>query len=190
MNKGDIFIMSKRGRPIKYETPYAGDKKQMEAVFQEYLSCVADSFGEPYDDRNYDETAGKRDAPSLRSVCDEFNISIPKARKLLITAGVYSTEKSRMVAELSGQGKSEKEIMLCTGLSRSSVSSYLPYKKFSYNMAECSRHARDSRKYRERRKAVEELRKKMKDEKNLTVAGAKDSVRINTGKWRQRCGNV
>ena len=44
-----------------------------------------------------------------------------------------------------------------TGLSRSSVSSYQPYQKVPYNMAEVSRHAADSRKYRERRKAVRRL---------------------------------
>lgn len=87
------------GRPRKHDTPYTGDKKQIDVVFREYLSCVADCFGEPYDDRNYNDD--KFDTPSLRSVCDEFSISIPKARKLLITAGVYSTEKSRMVTALS-----------------------------------------------------------------------------------------
>lgn len=155
------------GRPKKHTIPYAGEKKQMEAAFQEYLSCVVGCFGEPYDDRNYEDE--KRDTPSLRSVCEEFSISIPKARKLLITAGVYSTEQSRRVAELSAEGKNVTEIMTLTGLSRSSVSSYLPYKKFSYNMDEYSRHAEDSRKYRERRKAVEELQERIKNGKKLTA---------------------
>ena len=170
------------GRPRKHDTPYIGDKKQMEVAFQEYLSCVADCFGKPYDDRNYDEDnlSAQRDSTSLRGVCDEFSISIPKARKLLITAGVYSTEKSRMVAVLSAQGKSVEEIVLLTDLSRSSVSSYLPYQTFSYNMDECSRHAEDSRKYRERRKAVEELQEKIKNEQKLTATGEIGSDRIST----------
>ena len=134
------------GRPKKYSTPYTGDAVQMEIAFQEYLNCVADCFGESYDDRNYEKYEEKRDTTSLRSVCEEFNISIPKARKLLITAGVYSTEQSRRVSELAAEGKSVAEIMILTGLSRSSVSSYLPYQKFSYHMDECSRHAEDSRK--------------------------------------------
>jgi hypothetical protein len=153
-------------RQKKHATPYTGDKKQMEAAFQEYLSCVADCFGKPYDDREcMNMECGNRESresqigenTSLRAVCEEFHISIPKARKLLITAGIYSTEKSRMVAELTDQGKSVAEIMTRTGLSRSSVSSYLPYQKFSYNMEETSRHAEDSRKYRERKKCVGEL---------------------------------
>lgn len=150
------------GRPKKYSTPYTGDAVQMEIAFQEYLNCVADCFGESYDDRNYEKYEEKRDTTSLRSVCEEFNISIPKARKLLITAGVYSTEQSRRVSELAAEGKSVADIMILTGLSRSSVSSYLPYQKFSYHMDECSRHAEDSRKYRERRKAVKELWERIK----------------------------
>lgn len=124
----------------------------MEKAFQEYLECIVDCFGAVYDDRK-----GVSESASLRSVCEEFGISIPKARKLLITAGVYSTETSRRVAELSAAGRNLEEIMAETGLSRSSVSSYLPYQKVPYNMAEVSRHAADSRKYRERKKAVQQL---------------------------------
>lgn len=59
--------------------------------------------------------------PLRTPVCVEFGIFIPKARKLLITAGVYATETSRRVAVLSVSGKSLEEIMAETGLSRSSV---------------------------------------------------------------------
>jgi hypothetical protein len=145
----------------EYDTPYTGDKVQMEAVFQEYLACVAESFGAPYDDRDNGsdisaDSRNQRDS-SLRAVCKEFNISIAKARKLLITAGVYSTARSRLVAEFFAQGKSLTEIMSLTGLSRSSVDAYLPYTKISYNQAETSRYAEDSQKYRARKKAITEL---------------------------------
>ncbi|MCI6229136.1 MAG: hypothetical protein MR636_10510 [Clostridiales bacterium] len=140
------------GRPKRHIIPYCGDREQMEKVFREYLDYIVDCFGAVYDDRK-----GVSESASLRSVCEEFGISIPKARKLLITAGVYSTEASRRVAELSASGRSLEEIMAETGLSRSSVSSYQPYQKVPYNMAEVSRHAADSRKYRERRKAVRRL---------------------------------
>jgi hypothetical protein len=158
INASEYNMRNPKGRPRKHTTPYTGDKDQMQSAFKEYLSCVADCFGDPYDDWDYtgNSTSEKRDT-SLRDVCEEFHISIPKARKLLITAGVYSTEKSRAVVRLYTQGKSLTEIMTLTGLSRSSVSSYLPYQNFSYNMEETSRHAEDSRKYRERKKAVENL---------------------------------
>lgn len=140
------------GRQKQHNEPYSGDEEQMKKVFREYLECIVDCFGTAYDDR--EET---NDNASLRSVCEEFGISIPKARKLLITAGVYSTDASRRVAELSAAGKNLEEIMAETGLSRSSVSSYLPYQKVPYNMAEVSRHAADSRRYRERKRAVQHL---------------------------------
>lgn len=144
------------GRPKKHSIPYSGDRDQMEKAFREYLECIVDCFGAPYDDQQ--STTG---IASLRSVCEEFGISIPKARKLLITAGVYSTETSRRVVELSAAGKSLAEIMVETGLSRSSVSSYLPYQKVPYNMAEVSRHAADSRRYRERKRAVQRLQEQI-----------------------------
>lgn len=151
------------GRPKHHFTPYTGDKTKLESAFHEYLSCIVDCFGEPYDDRDNMDNYGQRKCRtiSLREVCDEFGISIPKARKLLITAGVYSTEKSRIVAELYAQGRSVEGIAQFTGLSRSSVSSYLPYQSIPYNMNEVSRHTEDSRKYRERKRAVEELHKKI-----------------------------
>lgn len=172
------------GRPRKHTTPYTGDQQKLEAAFNEYLSCIVDCFGKPYDDRDYDAAdasgqRGQRNFTSLRAVCEEFSISIPKARKLLITAGVYSTEKSRMIAALSAQGKSVEEIAMLTGLSRSSVSSYLPYQTFSYNMDDCSRHAEDSRKYRERKKTVEKLQEKIKDEKKI-AAGEQYNAEIDT----------
>lgn len=145
------------GRPKKHDTPYSGDEEQIKKAFREYLDCIVDCFGAAYDDR--EATAG---SASLRSVCEEFGISIPKARKLLITAGVYSTEASRKVAELSAAGKDLEDITAETGLSRSSVSSYLPYQKVPYNMAEVSRHAADSRKYRERKKAVQRLQEQIR----------------------------
>lgn len=144
------------GRPKKHSAPYSGDRGQMEKAFQEYLECIVDCFGAVYDDRK-----GVSESASLRSVCEEFGISIPKARKLMITAGVYSTDISRRVAELSAAGRSLEEIRAETGLSRSSVSSYLPYQKVPYNMAESSRHAADSRRYRERKKAVRWLQEQI-----------------------------
>ena len=155
-----------KGRPKKHSIPYSGDSTRQKAIFEDYLSCIANCFGEPYDDRE-ERTEGE---PSLRFVCDEFSISIPKARKLLITAGMYSTEQSRKVEELAAKGISVDEIGELTGLKRSSISSYLPYKKFSYKMDELSRHAEDSRKYRERRKAVKELHEKIKTGENAEKA--------------------
>ena len=65
--------------------------------------------------------------PGLNAVAAKFGITALKARKLLITAGLYSTALSRQVAELYDDGMEISQIMKITGLSRASVHSYLPY---------------------------------------------------------------
>lgn len=146
-----------RGRRKKYEVPYSGDGEQLTLSFQDYLSQVVACFGEPYDDRR------GAACDSLRTVCREFEMSIPKARKLLITAGVYSTNTSRRIAELKVAGKTIPEIIMTTGLSRASVCSYLPYEQYAYKMEQVSRHTEDSRKYRARKNATNKLRKCIAD---------------------------
>jgi hypothetical protein len=42
-------------RSKKQNTPYIGEKDQMQSVFEEYLSCAADCFCEPYDNRTSEE---------------------------------------------------------------------------------------------------------------------------------------
>jgi hypothetical protein len=94
------------------------------------IERVAKYYGDPYDDRygcTYDHV-------SLRQVAKEFNITVLKARKILITANRYSIRQSREVIGLYEQGESIDEIMSATGLSKSSVISYLPYQKVIYNM--------------------------------------------------------
>ena len=119
-------------------------------VMQEFMAAVADAFGS-YDDRE-DTTF-----PGLNAVATEFGITALKARKLLITAGVYSTALSRQVAELNAGGTKVDQIMKITGLSRASVHSYLPYTKIPYKMAELSANAERIRLYRERKQKCEEF---------------------------------
>lgn len=123
-------------------------------VMQEFMAAVADAFGS-YDDRE-DTTF-----PGLNAVATEFGITALKARKLLITAGVYSTTLSRQVAELHASGVEISQIMKITGLSRASVHSYLPYTKIPYKLKELSSNAERIRLYRERKKKCEEFRTKL-----------------------------
>lgn len=88
-------------------------------ALQEQIATVAAYFGEPYDDR----LPVDKDHVTLRDVAETFEITILKARKMLITAGVYSTRLSRQVQELSSEGKPQLEIMNITRLSRASVQS-------------------------------------------------------------------
>ena len=123
-------------------------------VMQDFMAAVTDAFGS-YDDRE-DTTF-----PGLNAVAAEFGITALKARKLLITADVYSTALSRQVAELHDGGVEISQIMKTTGLSRASVHSYLSYSKIPYKLDELSANAERIRLYRERKKKCEEFRAKL-----------------------------
>ena len=124
-----------------------------EQVVKEFLDAVEDAFGS-YDDRN----PGGSAFPGLNAVAAAFGMTALKARKLLITAGVYSTEMSRRVAKLRSEGYDLNQMMEATGLGRASVHSYLPYTKIPYKMAELSANAERIRLYRERKQKCEEFR--------------------------------
>ena len=124
-------------------------------IMQELLSAISDAYLTGGNGKG--ETSPP--AVSLRQVANEFDITLMKARKLLITAGVYHTEISDKVNVLKAEGKSIEQIMELTGLKRSSVHSYLPYTKSIYNLKELSLYAERCRLYRARKKAVEDLSK-------------------------------
>lgn len=119
-----------------------------EKIMEQFTNCIAEA---------YMSGAGGESANSLRQISEQFSITLMKTRKILITAGVYHTELSEQVISLRENGKSISEIMQETGLSRSSVHSYLPYTKMIYNADELSLYAERCRLYRERKQAVEKL---------------------------------
>lgn len=76
---------------------------------------------------------------SLQAIADELGLNPIKVRKLLITAGVYASdvaEKVQATFDDFRKTQDHKAAVLSTanalGLSRSSVTSYLPYKKGVY----------------------------------------------------------
>ena len=100
---------------------------------------------------------------SIRQLADEFGMTPLKIRKLLITAGVFSSDVCDQVLELFRSGKSVPEIQRITGLSRASVHSYLPYSKVVYNAEEISLNAERIRLYRERKESIHRCRKRLKE---------------------------
>lgn len=88
---------------------------------------------------------------------EAFRITPMKMRKLLITAGVYSTSTSRYIAKLHADGFTVKEIQDAVGLKRSSINGYLPYSKVIYNHSEKSVGAERIELYRKHRKLVKKL---------------------------------
>ena len=139
--------MAKRGRPQK--KPGYDRDEELNAL----IATAAELFGEPYDDR----IGRSEDAPSIRDVARAMNTSTLSVRKLLITAGCFSTELSRKVQALHEQGCDVQQIMGQTGLKRASVHAYLPYQKCKYNLTNASLNAERRRSYRARKDACEKL---------------------------------
>ncbi len=92
------------------------------------------------------------DHVSLHDVADEFDITVMKARKLLITGGLYSTSLSRRVQELHAQGLTVAQITEQTGLKRASINSYLPYSNIIYNLPDITIKAERQKQYRVRKR--------------------------------------
>lgn len=109
------------------------------------------------------------ESDSLRMLAIELNISLLKLRKLLITAGIFTSDICTEVNELYQAGKRIPEIMEVTGLSRASVYSYLPYTKGIYNTEEISLNAERCRVYRFRQDQIR-LLQKVPSEENLWKA--------------------
>lgn len=112
---------------------------------EQLTNCIVDAYGTGTDNN------------SLRKISEQFGITLMKTRKILITAGVYHTEISDQINSLWEDNWSISDIMKETGLSRSSVHSYLPYTKVIYNAEELSLYARRCRTYRKRKQAVQKL---------------------------------
>lgn len=83
-------VKTKRGRPKK-KPGY--DRAE---VIDDLLVKVVEFFGTPFDDRE----ERPEDAPTIVSVANALQITPIKVRKMLITAGYYSTAMSRKVQAL------------------------------------------------------------------------------------------
>lgn len=121
-----------------------------EKIMKELKEAVTES---------YDETG------ELKLTAGEFEVSPLKIRKLLIAAGVYSTDVSDEVNRLYDMGKTAAEIQRLTGLWKSSVNGYLPYTKAIYKPEELSLNAERISMFRSRKRAVMELAVDMSESK-------------------------
>ena len=131
------------GRPKK--KPEYDAEKQFDAFLQEL-------------------SAAYEEADSLRGLARELNITLLKLRKLLITAGIFTSDICTEINELYKQRKSVPEIMQITGLSRASVHSYLPYCKGLYNAEELSVNAERCQVYRNRQEQVRKLKEHLSED--------------------------
>lgn len=147
-------VKTKRGRPKK-KPGY--DRAE---VIDDLLVKVVEFFGTPFDDRE----ERPEDAPTIVSVANALQITPIKVRKMLITAGYYSTAMSRKVQALQDEGYSIQEIMEETGLGKASVNGYLPYTKGAYKLDSPTLYAEQGRLFRTRKSACESLREHLETE--------------------------
>lgn len=100
-----------------------------------------------------------------RQIARELNLSVSKVVKLLITGGEYSSDICERINDLFSDGNSVPEIQKLLNVSRTTVQSYLPYKKCVYNVKELSLNAERIKMYRKREKAVKELSEDLCEER-------------------------
>ena len=106
---------------------------------------------------------------SIREIADEFGMTPLKIRKILITAGAFSSEICERILQLKKMGKTISEIQELTGLGRASVHSYLPYTKNIYNAEERSLNAERIRIYRRRKATVDSLKEGIRAKENISI---------------------
>lgn len=117
------------------------------------------------------------DHPSLQVIADGLDINPIKVRKLLITAGVYKSDAANQVQRVFNKhrdsGLSHTEAIAATmrelNLSKSSVTSYLPYEKGVYFPAETDNSnisvgAERIRRMRKRNKIIERVKTEQTEE--------------------------
>lgn len=129
---------------------------------------------------------------SLQTIANELNINPIKVRKLLIPTDMYKSEVADQVNRVFNQhrasGLSRTETIAATmkelNLSKSSVTSYLPYEKGVYFPAETDSNnisvgAERIRRMRKREKILEKLSAKQSEEALLLMPTKSENMMTN-----------
>ena len=131
---------------------------------QEFISLICTLYNDNYDDREEDSSIGGEDwmpgekamHTSLGAFQRELKdigieLSTAKLRKILITGGVWTTERSREVAELYGRYHSISRVASELGVSNALVTMYLPYEKTVYDLDDKSGNAKRIERWRKKK---------------------------------------
>ena len=115
-------------------------KKKTVSPSQEFINWICSLYNDVYDDREEDSSIGGEDwvpgekalHTSLRAFQKELNdmgieLSTAKLRKILITGGRWTTERSREVAELYEKYHSISRVASELRVSTALVTMYLLY---------------------------------------------------------------
>lgn len=137
-------------------------KKIKSDTSQEYIEYICGLYGDNYDDREEDsKPQGKNWIPGecakhkslegfrkqLRGSYD-IELSTAKIRKILITGGCWSTERSREIQKKYLELKSVPLVAESLGLSAALVVMNLPYEKVVYDLEDKSGNAKRIEKWR------------------------------------------
>ena len=151
----------------KGKTREDGRRKPARDPSGDYIRLICSLYHDSYDDREEDSRPGGESwAPgqkALHTSLEAFrrelrdvhgiDLSTAKIRKILITGGLWTTERSRDVAELYARYGSVSRVAEELGTSTGLVVTYLPYRRTVYDLEEKSGNARRIDRYRERRSA-------------------------------------
>ena len=129
----------------------------------DYITFICSLYGDTYDDREEDSSPGGADwvpgakaahlslAAFQRVLEDKgIKLSTAKIRKILITGGLWTTERSREIAALFNEFNSVDKVAAELGVTPELVTMYLPYEKVVYDLDEKSRSARRAAQWREK----------------------------------------
>lgn len=89
---------------------------------------------------------------SLRKTSAECGVSIQIARRVLASAGIYTSDLTETINRMHSSGKSVEEIARHLGIRPKSVALHLPYIRSSYVIGEKSKNARNLAKWRKNKK--------------------------------------
>ena len=131
-----------------------------------YIRLICSLYNDSYDDREEDSRPGGESwepgRKALHTSLEAFRrelrevhgirLSTAKIRKILITGGLWTTERSREVAELYERCGSVSRVAEELGLSAGLVATYLPYRRTVYSLEEKSGNARRIDRWRRRKK--------------------------------------
>ena len=94
----------------------------------------------------------KPELPSLRSVAEQLGTTVIRTRKLLITAGYFTSPTASTVQRLKAEGKTIEEIGAALRLKPAAVYGYLPYENLAYNLPQTTSNADRHKRYRATKK--------------------------------------
>lgn len=89
---------------------------------------------------------------SIKEIAGWNHVNGHKIIKLLVTAGVYTSDTYDKIKNMREEGKTEEEIANKLNLGKKAMNDYTPYKKGVYNSENLTENAKRIRKSREKRK--------------------------------------